>query len=77
MSHVIEKSSEELVIRIPISELNGRQEEFLDYIDYCLIGFKSEITQSDVDEMVAESKGVWWKENKHRFKDVPGFEGLV
>ena len=74
MSYTVVKEANELVIRVPLSELPDSLKNVLEYLDYAALGEKSKLSRLDVREMVEESKGKWWAANKERFRDVPGFE---
>lgn len=74
MSYTVAKEADELVIRVPLSDLPDSLENVLEYLDYASLGEKSKLTRQHVREVIHESKGKWWAANKERFRDIPGFE---
>lgn len=62
------------MIRLPISSTSKAVQSALNFIKYVELGQDSQITQEDIDELVKETKGRWWEENKERFRNVDGFE---
>lgn len=74
MAYTIDRTDEEILIRLPIASTSKAVQNALNFIRYVELGRNSNITQEDVDEMVKETKDRWWEENKERFRDVEGFE---
>ena len=63
----IERTDNEILIRIPASTDVVGLQRILDYLRYREVASKSKATQEQIDELVKESKESWWKENKQRF----------
>ena len=63
----IERTNNEILIRVPSdTDLIGLQ-RILDYIKFREIASKSQATQEGIDNLAAESKATWWNANKNRF----------
>ena len=63
----IERTNNEILIRVPSNiDLIGLQ-RILDYIKFREIASKSKATQEQIDELAKESKSTWWEKNKNRF----------
>lgn len=63
----IERTNNEIVIRLPIgTNLIGVQ-KLLDYIKFREIASRSKASQDQIDELARESKSTWWSENKSRY----------
>ncbi|MGB3548328.1 MAG: hypothetical protein WBA17_15250 [Saprospiraceae bacterium] len=77
MSYTIERTESEILIKLPLTTMPQDIQGILNYLRYMEIGRKNQMTQQQVDELAREVKAGWWEKNKVRFKDVPGFEGLV
>ena len=64
---LIERTSREVIIRLPASvEATGLQ-RLIDYRTYKESTSNSKATQLQVDELAASVKKGWWKKNKKRF----------
>ncbi len=64
---VIERTNEEVIIRLPsYVDTNGLQ-SLVDYLTYKEATAKSKAKQSDVDALAKEAKAGWWAKNKDRF----------
>ncbi len=74
MTYTIDRTDEEILIRLPLSSTSKAVQNALNFIKYVELGRNSQITQADIDEMVKETKDRWWEENKERFREVEGFE---
>jgi hypothetical protein len=62
----IERTTDEIVIRLPAWVKLGKIENLLDYLIYCEATSKSEATQEDVDALANEVKKGWWERNGDR-----------
>ena len=63
----IERTNNEILIRVASNtDLTGLQ-RILDYIKFREIASKSKATQEQIDELAKESKSTWWEKNKSRF----------
>jgi len=63
----IERTQEEIIIRIPSDvDMQGLQ-RLIDFLTYREARAKSKASQTDVDELAAEVKKGWWDKNRTRF----------
>lgn len=64
---IIERTANEVIIRLPsYVDTNGLQ-RFVDYLTYKEATALSEAKQSDVDSLAKEVKAGWWAKNRSRF----------
>lgn len=63
----IERTTDEIVIRLPAWVKIEGVENLLDYLIYCEATSKSKATQEDIDNIAKEVKKGWWNRNKSRF----------
>ena len=63
----IERGDKEILIRVAANTPLPGLQRILDYIRYKEIVAKSKATQSEIDNVAAESKGDWWGKNKDNF----------
>jgi hypothetical protein len=64
---IIERTDNEILIRIPNSvDIEGAQ-RIIDYIRYQEITSRSKATQEDVDKLADEVNKAWWGKNKDTF----------
>ena len=67
---VVTRENNEIVIRIPESEVGLDVKELqalLDFIVYRQVVTKSTATQEEIDNLSREVNKSWWEENKTRF----------
>ena len=64
---IIEKTNNEILIRIPNSVDIDDAQRIIDYIRYQEITSKSKASQKEADNLAAEANENWWKENKDNF----------
>ncbi|TAE23837.1 MAG: hypothetical protein EAZ91_21335 [Cytophagales bacterium] len=63
---IIERTSNEVIIRLPASvDVTGLQ-RLVDYLVYKEATTNSKATQEEVDELASEVKKGWWSRNKER-----------
>jgi hypothetical protein len=63
----IERTNNEILIRLSAeTDLVGLQ-RILDYIKFREIASKSKASQEEIDELASESKASWWNKNKNKF----------
>ena len=74
MSYMIDRTEDEILIRLPISTTPKSVQNALNFLSYVELGQSNQIKQSDIEKLVKETKGKWWADNKERFRDVEGFE---
>jgi hypothetical protein len=63
---VIERTSKEVIIRLPSYVKTDGLQRLVDYLTYKEATSKSKAKQSDVDSLAAEVKKGWWAKNKSR-----------
>ena len=64
---IIERTDNEILIRIPNTiDIEGAQ-RIIDYIRYQEVTSKSRATQRDVDNLAEEVNLEWWDKNKDSF----------
>ena len=66
---VIEKTSNEFVIRVPISSDMRDVQDMVDYLRYKELTSSYVTEQSVVDTLAKEINKNWWNENKHKFNE--------
>ena len=64
---VIERTSGEVIIRLPASVDTVRLQRIVDYLTYKEATSHSRATQEQVDQLATEAKKGWWKKNRSRF----------
>jgi hypothetical protein len=63
---IIERTSKEIIIRLPsYVDTNGLQ-RLVDYLTYKEATAKSKAKQTDVDNLAKEVKSGWWAKNRSR-----------
>ena len=63
----IEKTDDEIVIRLPATTNLGELKRLLDYIRFKEITSKSKATDEQIESLARESKSAYWIKNKKRF----------
>lgn len=64
---IIERTSKEILIRIPNTvDLQGVQ-RIIDYIRYQEVTSKSKARQKDIDKLADDVNEGWWEKNKDTF----------
>jgi hypothetical protein len=63
---LIERTNNEIVIRIPSSVGTAGLQRMLDYISYREATSRSKAKQADVDKLAKSVKRGWWKHNRER-----------
>jgi len=64
---VIERNSEEIIIRLPASVDIEDLQDFLDFARYKEITAKFKIDQAKVDQLARDVNKNWWSDNRARF----------
>ena len=64
---VLERTENEVIIRLPKSVNWEDLELMLKFIRYREKVTKSKAKQEDIDRLASEINKKWWEENKHRF----------
>jgi predicted GTPase len=63
---LIERTSKEVIIRLPASVDTAELQRLVDYLTYKEATANSKATQEEVDELAKEVKKGWWKANRSR-----------
>ena len=63
---LIERTSKEVIIRLPSYIDTEGLQQLLDYLVYKEATAKSKAKQSDVDKLAKEVKKNWWAKNRNR-----------
>lgn len=64
---LIERTNDEVIIRLPSYVDTEGVQRFIDYLTYKEATAKSKAKQPDVDKLVKQIKKGWWAKNKSRF----------
>jgi hypothetical protein len=64
---VIERTSKEVIIRLPAYVNTEGLQRLVDYLTYKEATAKSKAKQSDIDALAKEVKKGWWAKNRSRF----------
>ena len=64
---VIERTSKEVIIRLPSYVDTEGLQRLVDYLIYKEATAKSKAKQSEVDALATDVKKGWWAENRSRF----------
>jgi hypothetical protein len=63
---LIERTSQEVIIRIPASVDTTGLQRLIDYLTYKEATSNSKATQKQVDQLARDVKKDWWKRNRKR-----------
>jgi hypothetical protein len=64
---VIERTDNEIIVRIPSYVGVENVQRFLDLLQWNEATAKSQATQEEIDEIAREAKKGWWEANRDRF----------
>jgi hypothetical protein len=64
---LIERTSTEVIIRLPSSVDTTELQRLVDYLIYKEATANSQATQDQVDKLANDVKKGWWKKNRKRF----------
>jgi len=64
---VIERTSKEVIIRLPGTINTTGLQRIIDYLTYQEATANSKASQEDVNELAKLAKKGWWKKNRKRF----------
>jgi hypothetical protein len=64
---LIERTSTEIIIRLPASVDTTGLQRLVDYLTYKEATANSKATQEQVDKLANDVKKGWWKKNRKRF----------
>lgn len=66
----IERTSDEIIIRLPADlEVNDIQ-RMLDYLSYKRAISKSQATETEISDLAKAVKSGWWEKHKERFSGL-------
>ncbi len=77
MNFTVDRTKDEILIRLPLSSTPLQVQNALNFLRYVELGAQSKINDNDIDQLVKDSRGRWWSENKERFRGVKGFEDFL
>lgn len=63
----IERTAEEIIVRLPSSMDIEEILRFLNYLKYKEIAQKSRATQEDADQLAKAVNKSWWEKNKDKY----------
>jgi hypothetical protein len=64
---VIERTTDEFVIRVPFTANMERMQDMIDYLRYKELTANYSVAQSEVDNLAREINRNWWKQNAAKF----------
>lgn len=64
---LIERTANEVIIRLPSSVETTGLQRLVDYLTYCEATANSKATQQQIDKLANDVKKGWWKRNRKRF----------
>ncbi len=64
---LIERNSNEVIIRLPSYVDTAGLQRLVDYLSYKEATAQSKATQADVDKLAKEVKKGWWAKNRNKF----------
>jgi predicted trehalose synthase len=64
---LIERTSREIIIRLPVSIDTIGLQRLVDYFSYLEATANSKATQAQIDELANDVKKGWWEKNRERF----------
>ena len=64
---LIERTSTEVIIRLPSYVDTKGLQRLVDYLSYKEVTAKSKAKQTDVDKLAKNVKKGWWTKNRNRF----------
>ena len=65
---VIERTSNEFVIRLPFTANSELMQDFIDYLRYKELTANYNVAQSEVDNIAQTINLKWWEQNKNKFE---------
>jgi len=77
MAVTVERTSEAIVIKLPLTTKVKDVQQVLNYFEYVDLVSKSKATQEQIDELAKQAKKGWWERNKNRFEGIEEFKDLM
>ncbi|MCL2041317.1 MAG: hypothetical protein FWG84_04670 [Bacteroidales bacterium] len=65
---IIERTTDEFVIRFPFTTNNERMQDMIDYLRFKELTADYGVTQSEVDQLAKAINRKWWEENQSKFE---------
>ena len=65
---IIERTTNEFVIRFPFSTNNERMQDMIDYLRLKELTADYSIAQSEVDQLARTINLKWWEQNQSKFE---------
>ena len=66
---VIERTTDEFVIRFPFTANTERMQDMIDYLRYKELTAGYSVAQSEVDKLAREINRNWWEQSAAKFKE--------
>ena len=63
---LVERTKNEIIIRLPASVATEDLQEFLNYARYKELTSEFKVAQKDIDNLANEINSKWWNKNKKR-----------
>jgi len=67
---IIERTTGEFIVRIPITTQVEQIQDLIDYLRYKELTSTYEVSQSEVDMLARDINKSWWEKNKSNYEDV-------
>ena len=64
---LIERTNNEIIIRIPVTVDADDLQDFIDYIRYKELTSDINVPQNKINKLASDLNKNWWKENRKRF----------
>lgn len=63
----IERTADQIAINLSANFELEKVQQFIDYLRYWEVAFKSKATQEDADQLAKEANSNWREKNKHKY----------
>ena len=65
---IIERTTNEFVIRFPFTTNSERMQDMIDYLRFKELTADYNVAQSEVDQIAKDINRKWWKQNQSKFE---------
>jgi len=65
---IIERTTDEFVIRFPFTTNNERMQDMIDYLRFKELTADYSVIQSEVDQLAKAINRRWWEQNQSKFE---------
>ena len=65
---IIERTTNEFVIRFPFTTNNERMQDMIDYLRFKELTADYNVAQSEVDQLAQAINRKWWEQNQSKFE---------